>query len=319
LSGAARAGVSGRRAGEETGSLQESLELERKKNEELRAKIERLETDKSVLAQDAPVAHVDSISQFRDKIRRLKKLPNLGGRNPEAELEVSAIETDFQRFILGRAKNPHAYTEAVKAFYEEALKGGEAALTPEQARALAAMLAEMEHGLTRIQETSNGAHLIRELELESSMRAKLVGLLTEAQGTSLDEGLLSDVVSAGSYSRGTYYRKDGVQQVAAQWMQSYGLEENQQLAAQMAAGVFVAAMTRIDQQMPGNGSYAYDQSAAGYDYRIRALREQMAALRILEAALTPEQRDRVKGETIHEFFFIDPNPRPPIVPAPQDK
>src|SRR5438093_1269663 len=57
--------------GEDPASLKESLEAERKRNEDLRARIERLETDKKVLAQQTSgPGKADKLVAFREKLRK---------------------------------------------------------------------------------------------------------------------------------------------------------------------------------------------------------------------------------------------------------
>src|SRR5207249_4920054 len=75
---------------EEAARLRESLEVEKKKNEELRLRVERLETDKKVLAQDGTPApgRADKLAAFREKLRKLMKVM----RDPAAK--AGAINPD---------------------------------------------------------------------------------------------------------------------------------------------------------------------------------------------------------------------------------
>src|SRR5579862_5301250 len=56
--------------------LRESLAAERDMNKKLRARIDLLETDKKVLAQETPggAGKTDKLAAFREKLRKLKKV-----------------------------------------------------------------------------------------------------------------------------------------------------------------------------------------------------------------------------------------------------
>src|SRR6516225_6419958 len=61
---------------EDLTALRELLGTERKKNEDLQSRIDRLEIDKKVLAQESPAVtgRLDKLAAFREKLRKLKKM-----------------------------------------------------------------------------------------------------------------------------------------------------------------------------------------------------------------------------------------------------
>jgi len=159
----------GRPVGQEgAASLQESLDAEKKKNEELRARIERLETDKKVLAQDStPVAgKTDKIAVFREKLRKLMKMmkdpaAKAGAVDPDNMVELTETMMEFFKMAAVRAKEPKIYAEYLQTFYEVALEGDANALTPAQSSALSKLLEDFGGALSKVPPAPSGERLLK--------------------------------------------------------------------------------------------------------------------------------------------------------------
>src|SRR6185295_2540860 len=87
---------------DETAKLRDSLEAEKKKNEELRIRIEHLETDKKVLAQDSTPGQnkADKLVAFRERLRKLFKVmkdpaAKAGAVDPDSMVELTETYMEF--------------------------------------------------------------------------------------------------------------------------------------------------------------------------------------------------------------------------------
>ncbi|RPH49576.1 MAG: hypothetical protein EHM91_02955, partial [Planctomycetota bacterium] len=124
-----KAATSEQRTGSETAVLRESLDAERKKVEELKAKVERLETDKKVLAQEAPApGKGEKLAVFKTKLRKLMQLSKdpaakAGNVDPETMAEATEVVMEFFKIAALRTKDPATYAEYLGAFYEVGLEG----------------------------------------------------------------------------------------------------------------------------------------------------------------------------------------------------
>jgi hypothetical protein len=52
-------------------------------------------------------------------------------------------------------------------------------------------------------------------------------------------------------------------------------------------------------------SFEKQGSAEYFDYRLRSAREQLAALQVLQASMTPAQQEKVRTQTMRELLIID--------------
>jgi predicted RNase H-like nuclease (RuvC/YqgF family) len=292
----------------EPAALRESLEAERKKNEELKAKIERLETDKKVLAQDGPApGKADKLEAFRAKLRKLMKLmkdpaAKAGNLDPDAMVEATEVMMDFFRMSAMRSKEPKAYADYLQAFYEVGLEGEGTALTEAQTSSLSKLLQDLGQDLARIPATPTGEKLIKEIELEAAAMARVNAVLTDAQRTAITKENMNALAAGNMMS--TSYVPQGpgaVDQIAQQWTAAYQLDPAQQAQAKVAAQAYLDAMKRA----PGKFSFEKQGTTEHFDYRLRSAREQLAALQMLQASMTPAQQERVRTQTMRELLLFD--------------
>jgi hypothetical protein len=295
-------------ANDDPAALRESLELEKKKTQELQAKIDRLETDKKVLAQDGPGAgKVDKLDAFRTKLRKLMKLmkdpaAKAGNLDPDSMVEATEVMMEFVKMSAVRAKEPKLYADYLQAFYEVGLEGEGTALTEAQSASLAKLFQDLGQELTKIPATPTGERMVREIEIESKAMGQVSALLTEAQRTALTKENMNALAAGNMMS--TSYVSEGptaAEQIATQWTAAYQLDATQTAAAKAAAQAYLDAMKRA------GGKFAFDKQGTPehYDYRLRSAREQLAALQMLQASMTPAQQERVRTQTMREILLFD--------------
>jgi hypothetical protein len=77
--------------------------------------------------------------------------------------------------------------------------------------------------------------------------------------------------------------------------------------AKVAAQAYVDAMSRLDAEKKGGPANPFNQQGSPefYDARLRSVREQLAALNLLQASMTPAQQERVRTQTMREFILYD--------------
>lgn len=289
-------------------ALRESLEVERRKNEELKAKIERLETDKKVLAQDTPgAAKGDKLEVFRTKLRKLMKLmkdpaAKAGNLDQDAMLEATEVMMDFFRMSAMRTKEPKLYADYLQAFYEVGLEGEGTALTEAQAASLSKLLQELGQDLAKVPATPTGEKLLKEIELEGSAMARVNALLNDAQRTAITKENMNALAAGNMLS--TSYVPQGpgaADQIVAQWTAAYQLDAAQATQAKVAAQAYLDAMKRAG----GKFSFEKQGSPGHYEYRLRSAREQLTALQMLQASMTPAQQERMRTQTMREILLFD--------------
>lgn len=306
---ARKVAASGRPASspEAPASLRESLELERKKVEELREKIERLETDKKVLAQEVPGAgKVDKLEAFRAKLRKLMKLmkdpaAKAGNLDPDSMVEATEVMMEFFKMAAMRTKEPKAYADYLQAFYQVGLEGEGTALTEAQSASLTKLFQDLGQELARIPAAPTGERLLKEIEIESSVMARVNALLTEPQRTALTKENMN-ALAAGNMLSTSYVMKAGaVDQIAQAWTAAYQLDAAQSAQAKVAAQSYIDAMARAGVK------FTFDKqgSPEHYEYRLRSAREQLAALQMLQASMSPAQQERVRTQTMREILIFD--------------
>jgi hypothetical protein len=289
-------------------SLKESLEAERKKNEELRARIDRLETDKKVLIQEpVPGGKADKLAAFREKLRKFMKVmkdpaTKAGAVDPDNMVELTETMMEFFKLSATRAKDPKTYAEYLQTFYEVALEGDANALTPAQSSALSKLLEDFGTSLSKVPATPAGERLLKEIELEAGVMARVRDLMTGPQRELLTKNEMNALASGNMLSMSYISKEGAVDQITQMWTQVYQLEEAQKPQAKLAAQAYLDAMNR-----PGSKSYAFDSSGSpeAYEARLRSVREQLAALNMLSASMTPAQQEMLRTQTLREFVIFD--------------
>jgi hypothetical protein len=293
---------------ESVATLKESLDAEKKKNEELRARVERLETDKKVLVQEAPGAgKTDKLAAFREKVRKLMKMmkdpaAKAGAVDPDSVVEMTETMMDFFKLAATRAKDPKTYSDYLQTFYEVALEGDANALTPAQSSALAKLFEDFGASVAKVPPTPSGERLLKEIELEAAVMARVQEVLSAPQRELMAKNEMNMLASGNILSQ-SYITKDGaVDQIAKMWTQSYELDASQLPQAKLAAQAYMDAMNRA-----GGKANPFDHSGSpeSYEQRLRSAREQVAALNMLSASMTPAQQERLRTQTLREFVIFD--------------
>jgi hypothetical protein len=296
-----------KRVDSDTAAMRESLDAERKKVEELKAKVERLETDKKVLAQEAPApGKADKLAAFKTKLRKLMKLSKdpaakAGNVDPESMAEATEVIMEFFKIAALRSKDPASYAEYLGAFYEVGLEGEGTALTEAQSTSLAKLFETLGQDLGRVPQTPAGERLVREIELEAATMGRVNALLSEAQKTALAKDNLGGVLSGNMMSTSYIMKSGAVDQIAQQWTAAYQLDAAQLPQAKVAAKAYVDAMERSGVKP----SFEKQGSAEYFDYRLRSAREQLAALQVLQASMTSAQQERLRTQTLRELLIMD--------------
>jgi hypothetical protein len=297
----------------EGASLQESLDQERRKTDELKAQVLRLEADKKVLAQESPApGKADKLAVFRDKLRKLMKMmkdpaAKAGAVDPENMVEFSETFMEFFKIAAMRGKEPKIYADYLHAFYEVGLEGEGSALTEAQSSSLSKLFQDMGQELSRIPPTPTGEKLMKEIEIEGAAMRRVHDLLGEAQRAALAKDNMG-AMSAGNMLSMSYISKSGAaEQIVQNWSQAYQLEPAQIAQAKVAAQAYVDAMSRLDADKKGGPANPFNQQGSPefYDARLRSVREQLAALNLLQASMTPAQQERVRTQTMREFILYD--------------
>lgn len=293
--------------------LRETLAAERKKTEELQARIKLLETDKKVLALETPgTAKPDKLAAFREKMKKLKKYlsdpahKNKTDVDPENIVDLTDAMMDIMKMTAARTKEPKTYADCLQAVYEIGLEGEGTSLTSAQTATLNALLQGFAEQLSQIPATPAGDRLLREVQLEGTAMGKLQALLTDDQHKALKEINLEGVSSFNFLST-AFVTKDGAaNQIAQQWSAAYQLDESQLPQAKAAAQAYVDALARIEAETPGGDpTMSKPGSPEAYAYRERMVKEQLAALAGLQASLTSAQVDRMRTQTMKEIHVID--------------
>jgi hypothetical protein len=76
--------------------------------------------------------------------------------------------------------------------------------------------------------------------------------------------------------------------------------------AKLAAQSYLDAMARIDSENKKEDPVSSKPgSAKAYGYREQAVRQQLAALNVLQASMTPAQADRLRNQAMKEIHIVD--------------
>jgi hypothetical protein len=299
---------------EAVAELKESLAVERELNRKLQARIDLLETDKKVLALEPPggAGKPDKLAAFRQKLRKLKAMmkdPALkegNGVEPENMVELTETMMELMKMAALRSKEPKTYADYLQAYYEIGLEGDGTSLTPDQSSALHDLLQGFGEDLSRVPAVPAGERLLQEILLEGATMGRVQALLTEAQRSAWAKDSLQGLASTNMMST-TYVIKQGAaNQIAQQWSSLYQLDASQLPQAKLAAQSYVDAMTRIDSEnKTGDPTFSKPGSPEAYGYREQSIRQQLTALSVLQASMTPAQVDRLRNQTMKEIHIMD--------------
>jgi hypothetical protein len=305
--------------------LREALAAERKKSEELQARIDRLETDKKVLAQEAPGAAVktDKVAAFREKLRKLKKMmadPALKSgavTDPDSVVQMTETMMEFMKLSAIRSKEPKLYGEYLHAFYDVALDGDGTSLTPAQSSSLNDLIQSYTDDLSRVPQVPAGDRLLKEVQLEAAMMGKVQSLFTDEQRGALKKDQFEAVGSMNFLSTSYVIKTGAADQIAQQWSAQYQLDASQLPQAKAAAQAYVDALARLDEQTKGGDpTLTKPGSPEAYAYRESMIREQLAALGVLQGSMTPAQVDRLRTQGMKEIRVLDPSGQSQVITTP---
>jgi hypothetical protein len=299
---------------EDLKALQHSLETERKKNEDLQSRIDRLEIDKKVLAAETPMVpgRSEKLAAFKEKLRKLKKMmadpafKEGNGANPDAMVELTETMMEFMRLSALRAKEPKTYSDYLRTFYEVVLEGDGTSLTADQQAQLNTLLQGYGEDLSRIPPEPAGNRLLQQIQLEGATLGRLQTLFSEAQKSAMAKENMQAMAFSDMLSISYIGKEGAAAQIAQQWTSQYQLDASQNQQAKLAAQSYVDAMARIRGQFNNSDpSIATPGSPEAYEYRVQSIREQLAALSLLQASMTPAQTDRLRTQTMKELHIVD--------------
>jgi len=310
---------------EDQTALRELLGTERKKNEDLQSRIDRLEIDKKVLAQESPVVNgkSDKLTAFREKLRKLKKMmadpafKDGNGASPDTMVELTETMMEFMKVSALRSKEPKTYADYLRTFYEVALEGEGTSLTAGHQAQLNTLLEGYGEDLSRIPAEPAGDRLLKQIQLEGATLGRVQTLLSDAQRSALAKENMQGMAFSDMLSI-PYISKDGAaDQIAQQWTAQYQLDASQLQQAKLAAQSYVQAIARIRGQYNNTDpSMVTPGSPEAYQYRVQSIREQLTALGLLQASMTPAQADRLRTQTMKEVHILDAAGEAQVVTTP---
>jgi hypothetical protein len=189
-------------------------------------------------------------------------------------------------------------------------------LSSDQSTALGGIFEGLGQDLARVPATPAGDRLMKEIELEGQAMKRVFDLLSEPQRALITKDSMN-ALAAGNMLSTSYISKQGAaDQIAQNWKQAYQLDDVQLPQAKAAAQAFVDAMSRIEAERKDSADpFGHQGTPESYDYRLRAVREQLAALNQLQASMTPAQQERFRTQTMREFILYDSQKI--VTPAPE--
>jgi hypothetical protein len=226
--------------------------------------------------------------------------------DPDKMVELTDTMMEFMRISALRAKEPKAYGDYLQAFYEIGLEGETTALTADQSSSLNALFRGYGEDLSKVPPSPAGERLLKEIQLEAAVVGKVQSVLREDQRAEMAKENM-DALTTGNLMSQSYVMKQGAtDQIAQQWSALYQLDASQLPQAKLAAQSFVDAMDRISADNKGaDPSLSKPGSSEAYDYRLKAVREQLAALALLQGSMTSAQQDRLLNQTMKEIHIIN--------------
>lgn len=94
-------------------------------------------------------------------------------------------------------------------------------------------------------------------------------------------------------------------QIAQEWSTLYQLDPAQLPQAKIAAQAYVDAISRANDQNKSGSQFDQQGTPQEYEFRLRSVGEQLAALNMLQAWMTPAQQERMRTQTMREIRIID--------------
>jgi hypothetical protein len=100
-------------------------------------------------------------------------------------------------------------------------------------------------------------------------------------------------------------KTSAVDQIAREWSTLYQLDPAQLPQAKIAAQAYVDAISRANDQNKSGSQFDQQGTPQEYEFRLRSVGEQLAALNMLQAWMTPAQQERMRTQTMREIRIID--------------
>ncbi len=334
-----RQAASGPKAAEapEMKSLRDAVAAEKGRAEALQRRVEELEARGAHLppapAPGTPAAVAKSPAVLREKLRKFIKM-SLSRRgdegeqtlDPETARDIMDALSEYYPVILGPSSDPGRYAAFMEAVHEVTMDELGVPLSEEQRRRLSDLFAGARDALAALAGLPSAEQMLGELKAQRALHEGWLGILQPDQQRKLDENP-GMIFSNGDNVR-WISRDQAAKKVAGDWTLTFQLTEAQRPAAEAAARSFAEALQRLNDEYrarhgkepnpSGRGEHAGAAEAGfGYEYRMNALRAQFDALRILEGALTPEQRSRMGARRPWEYRLHQPAVVPQPAPPPR--
>jgi hypothetical protein len=251
--------------------------------------------------------------EFRSKLRKYVRANGDPDARPPADPETAAelneVWLEYYRLPLLRRKDPRRYADRLRETYEVALEGEGTALDAAQSAGLGSLFRTLGESLEAIPAMASAERLVRELELESTAMARVQELLTETQRAAAARRAVGPILSTALAT--AYVNKSLAEEtITERWSRLVDLDAAQQNVARLAAAKYVEAVGRLEAET-GTALASIFQDPilpASYEFRLRAAREQAAALRLVEFSLTGAQQERLRGISVGELFLFDDHP-----------
>src|SRR6185295_11115645 len=140
---------------------------------------------------------------------------------------------------------------------------------------------------------------------EASVTEKLKAVLSPAQREAIAKGELSAMTMGNMMSTSYVQKQGGAEQVAALWTAAYQLDPAQQPQVKAAAQSYLDALGRLETGDKKGNPFEQPGSPESYQRRLQSVREQIAALTLLQGSLTPAQQERIRTQSMREFILFD--------------
>jgi hypothetical protein len=263
------------------------------------------ETLAPVAGPNAP--RQDVLEYHRDKFRKL--FCNWKGEQVDPDEPFFEQEDEeYGRVFNKPMANLVHYVEGVKALYEVALQEVGVPLTQEQNERLDLALRDFEKGLRDIPRAPAPERLIRQIEVQRDHFPCLDGILEPEQRRRFNE-LVGGNDFLMAHRRSQPWLWVSSESISGSWYDRYGFEPYQEDAVVATAGAFARALAglRADYEARHGPLDQLDHWTEGAiaEFRIRALRAQVDALRQIDGILTPEQRENVRTKDMPEYLLLN--------------
>jgi hypothetical protein len=255
-----------------------------------------------------PPAPAGSPAPRRESVRNIRRALLSGEAGADLDHDARAALLEFHRLAAAPSRDPRAFCDFFREFCAAALEGGGAELRPAQETMLSEIFQEAARayaGLERLPAAERG---LEELAVEASAVRRLLDLLDPSQREALTSSPLGPLVSSAGVNAAAVSRGDAEEAIVAEWGGRYGLQPAQQEQARAAARAYLDALERSGALAPASLFLERPLRPEVYEVRLGALREQMAALKILEPSLTPAQLERLRARTPRELVVYRSGP-----------